>query len=267
MPERWSPRACVYGGLVAAFLPRFTSFSNHRVLTRVSALSDRSSPLRCVSVSKIRPGRPVSVSEFPFSSSELPPTSETVATPAKTSGCREVSLLFERSRYRRGMPWKILGGRVSRSFPPRSKWEAFVRYSKSSLSSVAIFSAGGNVLSGLTLKVWSGLVTTRSVRFVIETSRVSVDAVHGVNAVTAAGVVVTPLRLTSSCRCLMISFATARLRVHRFTVSVPDLLRSSALVQSCPQSFSTGRFVSSPKYQASVRGALDPSAVQLPSRG
>ena len=101
----------------------------------------------------------------------------------------------------------------------------------------------------------------------IVTSRVSAEDVHGVKAATAAGVEVTPLRRTSSLRCLMISFATASVRVHRLTVSVPDLLRSSGNVMSCPHPFRTGRLVSSPKYQTSTRGSVASSGVIVPSKG
>ena len=93
LPAKCSPSACVYAGLLDAFLPRLFSTSNQRVLTRVSALSLRSSPFRCVNGSKIRPGMPVSVSELPFRSSELPVIVLTVPSPAKRSAGNDVSLL------------------------------------------------------------------------------------------------------------------------------------------------------------------------------
>ena len=151
--------------------------------------------------------------------------------------------------------------------PPRSICDTFVKYAKSSQSNDVNLPNAGNLRSGVRSKTWEALVTTRSVRLVIETLRVSLDDVHGVNAVTPAGVVVTPERLTLSFRCRMISFATARVRVHKLTVSAPDAERSSASVQSCPHAFSTGRLVSSPKCQTSTGGSNAVSCVMLPSTG
>ena len=93
LPAKCNPSACVYAGLLDAFLPRLFSNSNQRVLTRVKALSLKSKPFMWGSVSKTRPGMPVSVSELPLSSSELPVIVDTVATPAKRSAGNDVSLL------------------------------------------------------------------------------------------------------------------------------------------------------------------------------
>ena len=165
------------------------------------------------------------------------------------------------------MPWNRRGGSDSSALPPRSICDTLVRYAKSSQSNEVNLSDAGNVLSGVRSKTWEALVTTRSVRLVIETLRVSLDDVHGVNAVTSAGVVDTPERLTLSFRCRMISLATDSVRVQRLTVSAPVALRSSGSVQSCPQAFSTGRFVSSPKCQTSTGGSNAVSCVMLPSTG
>ena len=105
------------------------------------------------------------------------------------------------------------------------------------------------------------LVTTRSVRFVMLTLRVSRSDVQGVSAVTAAGVVVTPDRRSSSCRCRMISFATASVRSHRLTMSAPVKARARGTVRSCPHPFRVGRVSVSPKCQKSLRGAESSSAV------
>ena len=106
-----------------------------------------------------------------------------------------------------------------------------------------------------------GLVTTRSVKLVMETLRVSRSDVQGVSAVTSAGVVVTPDLRSSSCRCRMISLATASVRSHRLTMAAPVNARARGTVWSCPQPFRVGRVVESPKCQKSVRGAVPSSAV------
>ena len=152
MPVRCSPSACVYGGLVAAFLPKLIRPENHRVLTRVMLLLERSSPFKCGNVSNTRPGMPVSVRSLPFSRSEFPPTVETAATPAKVSACSEVMLLLERSRYCSCSPWKTRIGRVSSRLSDKSKCLTLVRYSKSSQSSDVSFADAGNVLPGFRLK-------------------------------------------------------------------------------------------------------------------
>ena len=117
----------MYTGVVVSFLPRCTNFSNHRVLTRVNELLDRSTAFMCFSVSKTWPGNPVSVSVLSFSSKELPTVMLTFGIPANVSACRVVSVLPLRSRYRNGMPWKSRGGSVSNSLPPRSKCVADVK--------------------------------------------------------------------------------------------------------------------------------------------
>ena len=127
LSARCRPSACVYGGLVAAFRPRLLSASNQRVLTRVMALSERSSAFRCGMVSNRRSGMPVSVSVLPFSKSAFPVVAVTDAMPANRSAGSDVSLLFDRSSQRSGMPWNRRAGIASRSLPPRSKCAAFGR--------------------------------------------------------------------------------------------------------------------------------------------
>ena len=229
LPARCKPKPGVNS---EPLRPRLISFSNQRVLMRVKALSDRSRPFKCVKVSNTRPGMPVSVRLLPASCSELPVVAVTAATPANRSAGSDTSSFWLRSSQRNGKPWNRRGGSDSSALPERSKCVAFVRYAKSSQSSDVIFGDSGNVLSGRRLKGCEALVTTRSVRFVILTACVSDGDAHGESAVTAAGVAVTPLRRTLSFRCLMISFATARLRLQRLTVSVPDWLLSSASVPS-----------------------------------
>ena len=220
---------------------------------RVKALSDRSKPFRCDRGSNTRPDSPVSVRLLPASCNELPVVAVTAATPAKRSGGSEVSSFWLRSSQRSGIPWNRRGGSDSSALPDRSKCAAFVRYAKSLWSSVVSFGDSGNVLSGRRLNGCAALVTTRSVRFVMLTSCVSVDDPQGESAITAAGVVATPVRLTLSFRCRMISFATARLRVHRLTVAAPERLLSGGSVRSCPQAFKVGYWVSSPNSQKSGR--------------
>ena len=173
---------------------------------------------------------PVYVSELPFRSSMLPVVAVTVPMPAKRSAGIVVNELSLRSNHRNGMPWNRRGGSVVKEFPERLKCVAFVRYAKSFMSNAASFADAGDVLSGFRLRGFVSLVTTRLVRLVTETLRVSDEAVQSVSAVTAAGVVVTPGARSLSFSRRMISLATASVRVHRFTVCDPDCDRAIASV-------------------------------------
>ena len=196
---------------IGSVRPRFPSFANHRVLMAVREFEVREMPLRCDSSSKIRSGSPSTLSRLLLRFRTLPVSSPAPigVSPANASAGRLVIELLERSRVRILMPWNSLLGRVVSELSEKSKWFAFTRYARSSAWSDVSRSDGGSVLSGLSLNGFSSVVTTRSLMLSTDTVCAPEVAEHGCRAVTSAGVAVTPCALTSFCKCLMISFATA----------------------------------------------------------